>query len=58
MGKPYPSDPNDDRLRWYCEGFDTYLKEDLSDYEAVDAPGSYMHALAVNRACDGGYRAF
>ena len=58
MGKPYPPTANDTGLRWYCEGFDRYVAEDLSDYEPVDAPGSYMHALGVNRVCGGTYRAF
>ena len=58
MGMPYPPNPNDTALRWYCEAFDQYLAEDLSDYEPVDAPGSYMHALGVNRACGSGYRAY
>lgn len=61
MGKPFPPNPDDTALRWYCEAFDTYLAEDLSDFEPVDAEGSFMHALAVNRDCGegmGGYRAF
>ena len=58
MGKPYPPTSNDTGLRWYCEAFDQYLAEDLSDYEPANAPGSYMHALGVNRACGGAYRAF
>ena len=59
MGKPFPPNPNDEALRWHCEGFDTYLKDDLSDFEEVKAEGSFMHALAVNRDCGvGGYRAF
>lgn len=58
MGKPFPPNTNDTALRWYCEAFDKYLAEDLSDYETFDSPGSFMHALGVNRACGGGYRAF
>ena len=63
MGKPFPPDPKvkDTELRWYCEAFDTYFKDDLSDFEEVNAPGSYMYQLAVNRACGGSsrpYRAF
>lgn len=58
MGTPFPPTPNDTALRWNCEGYDRYLKEDLKDFEPVEADGSYMHALAVNRGCGGGYRAF
>ena len=58
MGKPYPPNPKDTAMRWYCEAFDHYLAEDLSDFEPVNTTGSYMQALAVNRACSGIYRAF
>lgn len=57
LGKLYPPDLNDTALRWYCEAFDTYLAENLSDYEPVDAPGSFLYSLGVNRAC-GGVRVF
>ena len=58
LGKPFPPIPNDTAPRWFCEGFDRYLAGDLSDFEPVDAPGSFRFGLAVNRACGGGYRAF
>ena len=60
MGKPFPPNPNDTRTRWYCEGFGEYFKSDLSDFEEVDAEGSFMYGLAVNRGCDkgDGYRMF
>lgn len=58
MGKLYPPNPNDVTPRWYCDAFDKYLAQDLSDFVPVDAPGSFMHSLGVNRACEGGYRAY
>ncbi|KAL9610882.1 MAG: hypothetical protein Q9167_004423, partial [Letrouitia subvulpina] len=58
MGKPFPPNPNDTAPRWYCEAFDQYLAEDLSDFVPVDAPGSYMYGLGVNRGCGGSYRAY
>lgn len=58
MGKPYPPNPNDTTPRWFCEAFDTYLAQDLSDYVPVKAPGSFMYSLGVNRACGGKYRAY
>lgn len=59
MGKPVPGSPingNATATRWWCEGFDAYLKEDLSDYIEADVEGSYMYGLGVNRACGGEYR--
>lgn len=58
MGKPYPPNPSDTATRWYCEGFGEYFEEDESDFVPVDAPGSYMYGLGVNRACGGDYRAY
>lgn len=61
QGKPYPPSPEDERPRWYCEGFDQELAGDLSDYEVVDAEGSYLYGVGVNRGCAEGrgcYRAF
>ena len=45
MGKPAPGTPITDgsniatAKRWWCEGFDEYLGEDLSDYVEVDVEG-------------------
>lgn len=57
VGKPYPPNPNDTAPRWFCEAYDTFFAQDLSDYVPVDAPGSFMYSLGVNRAC-GGIRAY
>lgn len=56
MGKPFPPNPKDTAPRWYCEAFDQYLTTD--DFVPIDAPGSFMYGLGVNRACEGGYRVF
>ena len=59
QGKPYPPNPNGDNAeRWFCEAFDKCFATDLNDFSPVDAPGSYMYGLAVNRGCDTSYRAF
>ena len=57
MGVPQPGAPdngNATALRWWCEGFDAYFKEDLSDFEEFEGEGSYMYGLAVNRGCASG----
>ena len=57
MGKLYPPDPKDTALRWYCTAFNEFLTESL--FEAVqEGVQSYMHAVAVNRVCGAGFRAF
>lgn len=57
MGKPYPPDPSDTAIRWFCTAFDQPLTVDL--YEAVAAGvESYMHAVGVNRLCEGTFRAY
>ena len=55
MGEPYPPNASDTALRWYCTTFDAPLHPDL--YEAIDAE-SYMHAVGVNRVCEGTFRAY
>ena len=58
LGKPVPPTGNGGPEQWVCSGFDAYLAEDGSDYEAVDTPGSFMYGLGVNRVCGGTYRAY
>ena len=58
LGKPIPPTGNGGPTQWFCTGFDAYLAEDGSDYAPIDAPGSYMFGLGVNRVCGGTYRAY
>ena len=53
-----PPTGNGGSEQFFCSGFDAYLAEDGSDYEAVDTPGSFMYGLGVNRVCGGTYRAY
>ena len=55
MGKPYPPNASDTAVRWFCTIFDAALSPGL--YEAIDAE-SYMHAVGVNRVCEGTFRAY
>lgn len=55
MGEPYPPNASDTALRWFCTTFDAALSPEL--YEAIDAE-SYMHAVGVNRVCEGTFRAY
>ena len=54
MGAPYPPNASDTAVRWYCTAFDVPLSPDLYEAVAVD---SFMHAVGVNRICDGTFRA-
>ena len=56
LGKPYPPNPNDTASRWFCTAYDQYLTPE--DYAAVDAPGSYVGLVGVNRVCEGTFRAY
>ncbi|KAK9809723.1 hypothetical protein WJX73_010461 [Symbiochloris irregularis] len=57
LGEPAAPGGGSNETRWYCEAFDQNLS--LDNYEPNDQQGSYLHALGVNRACDGSnYRAF
>lgn len=58
LGKPVPPTGTAGPTQWFCSGFDAYLAEDGSDYEAVDTPGSFMYGIGVNRVCGGTYRAY
>ena len=55
MGRPYPPNASDTAVRWYCTIFDAALSPEL--YQAIDAE-SYMHAVGVNRVCEGSFRAY
>ena len=55
MGAPYPPNASDTVVRWFCTAFDAPLSPDL--YELIDAD-SYMHAVGVNRVCEGTFRAY
>ncbi len=55
MGEPYPPNASDTAVRWFCTTFDAQLSPEL--YEAIDAE-SYMHAVGVNRVCEGTFRAY
>lgn len=57
-GKPYPPAPagQSQASRWYCKGYDAPLS--ATDFTPVNAPGSYLNGLAVNRVCGGTYRAY
>ena len=55
MGEPYPPNASDTALRWFCTTFDAALSPEL--YEAINAE-SYMHAVGVNRVCEGTFRAY
>ncbi len=55
MGEPYPPNASDTAVRWFCTTFDAALSPEL--YEAIDAE-SYMHAVGVNRVCEGTFRAY
>ena len=55
MGRPYPPNASDTAVRWFCTIFDAVLSPGL--YEAIDAE-SYMHAVGVNRVCEGSFRAY
>ena len=56
LGKPYPPNANDTASRWFCTAYDQYLTPE--DYVAVDAPGSYIGLVGVNRVCEGTFRAY
>ncbi len=56
LGKPYPPNASDTAMRWFCTAYDRYLT--LEDYVAVDAPGSYIGLVGVNRVCGGTFRAY
>ena len=68
QGVPQPGAPTDGNAtarRWWCEGFDVFLKEDLSDFEGFEGEESFGWGVAVNRGCEraeggrgGGYRFF
>lgn len=56
-GKPFPPVPGQSQApRWYCKGYDAPLS--ATEFEPVNAPGSYLNGLAVNRVCGGTYRAY
>ena len=56
LGKPYPPNASDTASRWFCTAYDRYLTPE--DYVAVDAPGSYVGLVGVNRVCEGTFRAY
>lgn len=56
LGKPYPPNASDAAPRWFCTAYDRYLTP--GDYVAVDAPGSYVGLVGVNRVCGGTFRAY
>lgn len=57
IGRPYPPDPSDTAVRFFCTAFDELLTVGL--YEAVEAGvESYIHTVGVNRICGGVFRAY
>jgi len=57
MGTIYPPNPNDTAIRWLCTAFDPSLTPEL--YQALEPDvDSYMHAVGVNRVCEGTFRAY
>ena len=58
LGKPVPPTGNGGPTQYFCSGFDAYIAGDGSDLVAVDIPGSYLYPIAINRVCNGTYRAY
>ena len=55
MGRPYPPNASDTTVRWYCTIFDEVLRPELYGLIEVE---NYMHAVGVNRVCEGSFRAY
>lgn len=60
VGKAIPKERfgGDDSARWFCSGFDAFLAEGGGTYVPIDAPGSYLFGVGVNRICGSGFRAY